>query len=242
MVESPRKKESSEGIYEIMPYKEIVELKRQVEELKDRTKKPMNDDLLNSIGVLTKQLSSLLQLFKTAADEMRTEESAEERIARSLKPILEKMESVIDQNKTIAEGMVAIADMVKEMRGEKPSQPFKEVPVKEPEMPPLDDDMNDFGKDFTSMSPSPGFRQSSGMPPPPGMGLSGMPPPGMGMPPRMQSPGMPPSPRGMPPPPAMGPPGMPPPGMGMPPPMGGMPPPPPLGAPEKKKKGLFSKK
>ncbi len=238
-----------EGVYEIMPYKEVMELKKQVAELKERSGKPLNEDLMNSISVLTKQLGSLLQLFKTAADEMRTEESAEERIAHSLKPILERMEGVIDQNKTIAEGMVAIADMVKEIKGEKPSKAFEEIDIPKiggTKSSTKHSDLLDMpGMD---MPPPPGgmpLPSGPGMPPPPG----GMPPPGMGMPPPPggmplpPGPGMPPPPGGMPPPPGMG---MPPPPGGMPPPPGpGMPPPggmPPLGPPpKKKKKGLFKK-
>ena len=51
--------------------------------------------------------------------------------------MIEKVDRLEDQNKTIAEGLVAIADMVRDMKGEKPKhkepKPFKAPePLKEP--------------------------------------------------------------------------------------------------------------
>ncbi len=118
-----------EGDYEIMPYKEIVALKKEVEALKSRSG-ASSQDLLNSMDTLTKTMNSMLQLFKSAAEEMKSEDREKQDFTEKAGPMLERLDALEEQNKTIAEGMVAIADMVKEMKGEKPSL-FKPRPQKQ---------------------------------------------------------------------------------------------------------------
>ena len=115
-----------EGDYEIMPYKEIVALKKEVEALKSKSG-ASSQDLLNSMDTLTKTMNSMLQLFKSAAEEMRSEGNEKQDFTEKAGPMLERLDALEEQNRTIAEGMVAIADMVKEMKGEKPSL-FKPKP------------------------------------------------------------------------------------------------------------------
>ena len=67
--------------YEIMPYKEIVELKNDIEELKQKTGDTNSQELINSMAKLTKSMDSMLELFRTAAEEMKSEESTEEKFA-----------------------------------------------------------------------------------------------------------------------------------------------------------------
>lgn len=118
-----------EGDYEIMPYKEIVALKKEVEALKSRSG-ASSQDLLNSMDTLTKTMNSMLQLFKSAAEDMGLEDKEKQDFTEKIGPMLERLDGLEEQNKTIAEGMVAIADMVKEMKGEKPSL-FKPKPQKQ---------------------------------------------------------------------------------------------------------------
>lgn len=128
-----------EGAYEIMPYKEIVALKKEIEALKSRSG-ASSQDLLNSMDTLTKTMNNMLQLFKTAAEEMKLEEKEKADFGKKIEPMLERLNELEEQNSTIAEGMVAIADMVKEMKGGRPAlfRPKPQKPeIKRPKEPIL---------------------------------------------------------------------------------------------------------
>lgn len=103
--------------YEIMSHKEIVNLKRQIKDLQYKTQNTPSDKLLNSINNLTEQMNSMIGLFKTAADEMRMEEKDEHFVAKKIEPLIERLDEIIDQNRAIAEGMVAVSDLVKDNIG-----------------------------------------------------------------------------------------------------------------------------
>ena len=105
---------AEEGPYEIMPYKEIVELRKQVQELKSKGSDDNSNPLSQSVGKLAEQMNSLMGLFKTAAEDMRLEEKDEHFVAKKIEPLIDKLDSIIEQNKIIAEGIVAVADMIKE--------------------------------------------------------------------------------------------------------------------------------
>ena len=100
--------------YEIMPYKDITELRKQAQELKSKGSDTGSKQLLDSINKLTEQMTSMTGLFKTAAEEMHLEEKDEHFVAKKIEPLIDKLDEIIEQNKTIAEGMVAVADMIKE--------------------------------------------------------------------------------------------------------------------------------
>ena len=243
-----------EGSYEIMPYKEIVELKKQIGELKRKTGDTSSQELLQSMSTLTKSMSSMMQLFGSAAEEMKLEEKTEHELSGKIDPLMDKVDKLEEQTRTIAEGLVAIADMVKEIKTEKRT---KEVNKPMHQFKPQEKrSMHDFSSSFSSgepelppLEPPAPIRPmsssgSGGLPPmhPQGrmhpQGMPPMPPPGLGgLPPMPSQGGM--HPQGMPP--------MPPPGLGGLPPMpfsggmdlGGLPPLPPLDGEFKKKKGLF---
>jgi hypothetical protein len=63
--------------YEIMPYKEIVELKKQIAELQRRTGDTSSKELLQSMASLTKSMNNMLNLFSSAAEEMKLEEKTD---------------------------------------------------------------------------------------------------------------------------------------------------------------------
>ena len=100
--------------YEMMSHKEIVELRKQVQELKSKGSDAGSKQLPDSINKLTEQMNSMMGLFKTAAEEMHLEEKDEHFVAKKIAPLIDKLDEIIEQNKTIAEGMVAVADMIKE--------------------------------------------------------------------------------------------------------------------------------
>jgi len=207
-----------EGSYEIMPYKEIVALKKDIESLKN-SKQVSSDDLFGSLESLSKNMGNMLQLFKIAAEEMKLEQQTEESFSSHVEPINEKLDQVIEQNKVIAEGLVAMADLVKELaeeiKGKKQENSF--APRNHSMPPPLKVD-----RIIPPPGAPPGPMPSFGAPPGP-MPSFGAPlgplPPGAPMPPL----------------------GPPPQG---PPPQGPMPPSglPPLGPEPPKKRGLFGRK
>lgn len=110
---------ATDDSYEIMPYKEIIELKKQISELQKKTGDTSSKELLESMAALTKSMNSMLQLFSAAAEEMKLEEKTESELTKQITPLIDKVNSLEEQNKTIAEGLVAVADMVKDLRGEK---------------------------------------------------------------------------------------------------------------------------
>ncbi|MBI2140462.1 hypothetical protein HYU14_06050 [Candidatus Woesearchaeota archaeon] len=148
--------------YEIMPYKEIVELKKQIADLQQKAGDPNSKDLLVSMGNLTKTMDSMLKLFSAAADEMKLEEKTETELGAKISPMMEKIERLEDQTKTIAEGLVAIADMVRGMKGEISKEPeiTHDAQAKSPldEMPP---DFPKFDEEMSSLDHSGGHE---GMP------------------------------------------------------------------------------
>ena len=208
--------------YEIMPYKEIVELKKQIAELQQKTGDTSSKELLQSMASLTKSMNNMLNLFSSAAEEMKLEEKTESELSQKVAPLIEKVDNLEKQNKTIAEGLVAVADMMKDIKEGRKPEVTKPLP-KEPsfdEFPPLE----------PPKPPGP----LPGAPPRP------MPPPGAPMhPPGMPPPGAIPPGAPMPPPRMPGPPGGP---MPPPPDIAELPPLPTLEEPKKKGGfGLFKK-
>lgn len=244
---------ASDDGYEIMPYKEVVELKKQICDLQKRMGDTSSKELMVSMSSLTKSMNDMLKLFSTAAEEMKLEQREEHALTERMGPLLDKINNLEEQNKTIAEGLVAVADMVKDKKAKASEIPHprskKHLDVNTT-LPPLgppgmhpgpDKGMGGLPPlDLPGHKPDP-HKSPRVVPGPPGAGP--MPPPGapprpMGGPPPLPGLGAPPGAGPMPPPGALPGPGGAPPG---PPGLGPLPPLPPLegGPKEKKKKGLF---
>src|SRR3989338_8079255 len=99
--------------YEFVPYKDISELKRELEGVKDK-KDISGRDIHGAVTKLTDTMNDMLGIFAGAAEQLKLEESEYESENRKHDAIIAKLEKLIDQNKTIAEGMLAIVDLVKE--------------------------------------------------------------------------------------------------------------------------------
>jgi hypothetical protein len=125
--------------YEIMPYKEIVELRKQIGDLQKKTGEPGSKDLLVSMESLTKSMNNMLQLFSSAAEEMKLEERTESELSKKIAPMIEKLDRIEEQNKTIAEGLVAVASMMEDIRRGKISPPKPKVTRSEPEKSPVEE-------------------------------------------------------------------------------------------------------
>ncbi|MBI2651022.1 hypothetical protein HYX01_00975 [Candidatus Woesearchaeota archaeon] len=95
--------------YDILPHRQINELKKQVEALNSKVEKVSPKELVSSMGVLAKSMDSMIKLFTQAAEELKIEEK-EQLMPRD--SINAKLDEIIEQNRIIADGMIAVSDMI----------------------------------------------------------------------------------------------------------------------------------
>jgi hypothetical protein len=108
--------------YALVPEKEVRRLRDDIDAIK---KNPLGslggNELVESIKNLNAAINSLTELFKTAAEDLKIEERESQTIATKVEPLLEKIDMIMDQNKKIARGIVAVADMIGGAEEEKPA-------------------------------------------------------------------------------------------------------------------------
>ena len=109
---------------EFAPYKDISDLKRELEVIKDR-REVSTKDLHDAVRKLTDTMDNMLGVFAAAAEQLKLEDREYEAENRKHETIISKLDKLIDQNKIIAEGMVAIVELVKEKFPQKEGQMFK---------------------------------------------------------------------------------------------------------------------
>ena len=244
--------ENPEEEYELLPHKDIVELREELRKLKSLPSEA-GSHAEASYEDLTKKMDRLIEIFENAEKSLKIEEGAMS-FKEKMAPFTEKLNKALEQNSEIAEGIVALADLMSEIKDKLEVGVIykaKEAEKFERRMPEPEEEKEQ--EEFMP-GPMPEKHQGQMM----GTGGMGIPPSRPQMPPQAQGAGMfPPRPQmpipgqgaGMPPPlPRMGAPmpqqGMPGPMPGPmpPPPPGGMPMPPPLpGEAQPKKKGIFGK-
>ena len=110
--------------YDLLPHRQINELKRQIDELKARQDRASPKDLVASMDSLTKTVDSLMNLFQKASQELKYQ-LKEEELASGKDSVNEKLDRIIDQNRIIANGMVAVSDMVRDFVGKQKKMPQK---------------------------------------------------------------------------------------------------------------------
>ncbi|MEK6959649.1 MAG: hypothetical protein AABX47_00610 [Nanoarchaeota archaeon] len=117
MAEKPEKKpaitESDSEVYELLPHKDILELK---EELKNLKAKPTEKNLTISMVELSTKLDRLIEIFEDAQEELKVEEGAGLSWQEKMKPLLERMDKVLEQNSEIARGLVGLSDQMNEFK------------------------------------------------------------------------------------------------------------------------------
>ena len=108
------------GDYELMPHDKIEALRNELAKLKGERKAdaPQSTNVLDAMQNLTETLDHFMELFQSAIEEMKIEEREEELISTELKPLHEKLDQILDQNQKIAQGVVALADMLNRDRGQ----------------------------------------------------------------------------------------------------------------------------
>lgn len=87
--------------YELIPHQEILELKREIEGLKEQLKargqagEPQKN--------LTESIQEMIIIFREATEQLRSKPASSESLAM-----------LVDQNEKIAKGLLAIADILNE--------------------------------------------------------------------------------------------------------------------------------
>lgn len=98
---------------DVVQYKDISELRKEFDVMKGKKDIPAKE-LYEAVQKLTQTVTGMLNIFSAATEQMKLEEREYESDARKHEMIISKLDKLIDQNKTIAEGMVAVVEMVKE--------------------------------------------------------------------------------------------------------------------------------
>ena len=128
----------AEDDYDLMPHKEILKLKKEVQELRKaltekKVEKPAakgtkakkgadvvkRDDISPSIEKLSYSINNLLELFTIAGEEIKAEEhhKPHEHLSNMnmhLDKLNKNMETLIRHNEEIAKGILVVAEMMKE--------------------------------------------------------------------------------------------------------------------------------
>ncbi len=104
--------------YELLPADELEKLREEIRLLKAN---PFGDSekgktLLQAIEELTATIKSLLSAFESAQKAVLEE-------AKQLKPLNERFDEIVDQNEKIASGIVALADMLNDLKQNNSSLP-----------------------------------------------------------------------------------------------------------------------
>jgi hypothetical protein len=148
--------------YDLLPHDEIRRLKQEVDSLK-RTGGPAqgNDGLIDSMENMTHSINSLLKIFKEAAEDMKLDEHDSVLLSDKIDPLLIKIDRVLEQNEKIAKGIVAIADMIEDLKNSQGAEPARQTFQRRASYGPMQ-------QDDTPMppSPEPSSYSSSGYPEP----------------------------------------------------------------------------
>lgn len=115
--------------FEIVPEKEVSNLKKEISKLKQDPlgQSEAGSKLYTTMDNLNESMNNMLNLFKIAADGMQNEEKEEVFLAEKIKPLFEKVDKVIDQNEKIAKALVAIADMIDDLKNNRPEDPVGDL-------------------------------------------------------------------------------------------------------------------
>jgi hypothetical protein len=120
--------------FEIVPKKDIEGLKQDVEDIKKDPlgSAPTGKNLSGSMDKLTKSMDNMFELFKVANKEIKEEASSLE-FMKQIGPLFEnmnkKMDNVLEQHDKIADGIIAIADLIKQMKEENEKRSKRELIV-----------------------------------------------------------------------------------------------------------------
>ncbi len=153
--------------YEILPHKELHELREELNKLKQQ---PTEKTLQISMVELASKLDRMMDIFEEAQEMIRVEEGALT-FQEKMRPLMDRMDKVLQQNSQIAEGIVGLHDLLMDIRDEvvggarEKSSKKEEVEFMEPFESPLEKPEPKQEKFVIPPPPTP--PGSSGMPRPP---------------------------------------------------------------------------
>ena len=104
--------------YEILPHQLLSDLKGDVEALKKKLSRPDSkaNELILEIESMKDSVHDLNEIFNKALEDQK-----EEDIYLSIKKLNARIDEVVGQNETIANGMIAISDKLEEFMGKQTS-------------------------------------------------------------------------------------------------------------------------
>ena len=100
--------------YEIMPHKELMNLKTELKKLRTKGGKTASKVDVETMDGLNTSIQELINVVKQASKEMKSEENEEAQILHKLTEAIDMMNTIVDQNEKIAEGIVTVAEMIKD--------------------------------------------------------------------------------------------------------------------------------
>lgn len=106
--------------YEILPHKEIEELKEELRKLKQFEVTPTKKMQI-TMTELNSKLDRLLMIFEEASTALHVEEGGLG-FKEQIRPVIERLNKILQQNSEIAQGIVAVADMMRETKA-RPERP-----------------------------------------------------------------------------------------------------------------------
>ncbi|MCK4670804.1 MAG: hypothetical protein KAT43_06385 [Nanoarchaeota archaeon] len=104
---------AKEEDYEIVSHRDVRKLKTELKALKEGKGADIIG-LRDHLEELTERIDAMIDIFESAAAELREEDKEAEIIAKKIDPIFARLDSVDEQNKKIAHGLVAINEIVEE--------------------------------------------------------------------------------------------------------------------------------
>lgn len=109
--------------YELISHKDLRELKQKLDDLKNSSM-PISEkdkgDLKSSVDALTISINKLLDLFREANLQIKKNESE---VNAKIDPLISKMDEILDQNKKLAKGIVAVADVIEDFKKQNMQNP-----------------------------------------------------------------------------------------------------------------------
>ncbi len=100
--------------YELVPEKEIVELKEELRRIKELDVQPANKFGVG-IAELSVKIDRLIAIFEDAFHELHLEQGGLS-FQDKMQPLVERMDKILEQNSQIAEAMVALNDGMTEVK------------------------------------------------------------------------------------------------------------------------------
>ena len=149
--------------YELLPKEEVDMLKKEIERLKKHPfgELPEGENILDAINNLNANIKKLIDIFTKAQADLADEYSKSNPS--------EDISTIKDQNEQIAQGMLTVAGMVKDLKDSQEQAPLRS----EPRIP-----MYHPGRPMPSSEGGPpDFPVQMPQPPPLGPGAEGPPPP-----------------------------------------------------------------